>query len=513
MITIARTAKYIDFCQNGLRFNVASNKAYSTNGSVAELVLNVNAAIVIGNIFTFTFADKTVRFTTTFTTNDSGIVFMNGSNAAQVYESLKKNYLLQKYFNISNIGSKITLTGKQVGSFYNINFWANNNNISQFSVLGGTDKTLRSGYKTLCEVYLEKDRTANTFELVATSLHNVDVNSLCDIQPGKLLSKYFADTDLPDYGQTTIKKVEKVAKRYYLKLAEMYDGSVKQVIESSVLYAVDGSINSDLYNSNFNYMDYVGGYKSYLLHPDIISFECWTDSQQFLYFIGNLTTYSLTQKVKIYYTDGTNTIVTKQTIAGAVKAETYIIPTGFAQLNLAAVNPAKEAYKYEVYLENAGALLGKAITYYLVPKPLYGREFWFKNSMGAMENVLCEKQVHKLDIKRSELLSDGNYKTDIDELNDNYECITGNKTKREIEHIAEFVSSKKTYLLQKGKYYEVAIEQGTYTLADENEDLYSYKFKYRVMATKHNLTNTPVVITHGNLAVLYSDSLITYHQI
>jgi len=500
MISIIRTAKEVDFCCNGLRYRVRSNNAYQSNGSIAELVINVNSNVVSGNVFTLSFGDKNIRFTVAVATDDSGTVILAGSTVVEICDSLKKNYLLQKYYTISYIANRIFLRAKKSGSFYSLSFWSNNGNISFYANTPGTDKTLRSGYKTLVEIYLEKDRLTNNFELVATSLHNVDANGVCDIYSGKLLAKYFSDIDLPDYNQSVIKKVSKTIKRYYLKLAEMYEGSVKMVISSNTLYAADGAIVNDLYNDSFNYLNYANTNKSYLLHPDITKFECWSSSQHFLYFLNYLSIANISQKVKIYYTDGTNTTVTKS-IVSAVKNECFIIPCGFDQLSLSAVIPSKEAYKYEVYLENNGVLIGKSIVFYLVPKPLFGREFWFKNSMGAMEAVLFEKQTHKLDIKRSELLSDNNYKTDIDEIYSSYECLTGNKTMQEIEHLAEFVSSKKVYLLQKGDMYEVAIEQGNYTLADEHEDLYSYKFKYRVMNKSINQSNMQIIITSGGSAI------------
>ncbi|MFZ4412925.1 MAG: hypothetical protein ACOYOV_07565 [Bacteroidales bacterium] len=497
MISIIRSAKDIDFCGNGLRFRVKSNNAFSASGSFAELTLNVNSNPISGNEFTFSFGDKVVKFTCSNVQDNSGTMFIAGSGVAAIVDVMKQNYLLQKYYNISYLGNSITLMPKLAGSYYSLSFTANNNRITSYSNQPGTDRLLRSSFKTLCEIYLERDRVNNLFDLVATSLHNVDDAAECNILPGLLLAKYFSDIDLPTYNQTAIKKVSKVAKRFYVKLAEMFEGSVKSVVTSGMFYAVDGKINSDLFSDIFDFITAAAANKYYLLDPSVAKIETWSDAQQFLYFVNSMANIAITHKIKLYYTDGTNTTMTKETFAGVLKGECLIVPAGFSQLNLQAVVPAKECYKYEVWLENAGVVIGKVISYYLVPKPLYGREFWFKNSMGGMEALLCEKQIHKLDIKRSELLSNNNYATDIDEINDSYECITGNKTMREIEHIAEFVASKKTYLLQKGIVYEVALEQGSYTLADETEDLYNYKFKYRVMASKAAAAVTTVIIGNG----------------
>jgi hypothetical protein len=498
MISITRQPKEIDFCGNDLRFIVNSSSAYSAYGSFAELTINVNAILVTGNEFTFAFGQRIIKFTTVTLPDNSGCSFLSGSGVIEITEILKKNYLLQKHYNITRLANSITLIPKQSGAYYSLTFYANNANISLYSNTPGSDKTLRLAYKTLCEIYLEKDRATNIFELLATSMHNVDVNGSCNILPGLLLSKYYTDSDLPDYNQTSIKKVNKIAKRFFLKLAEMYEGSVKSVLTTSMFYAVDGKINNALFTNSFDFITEATAKKCYLLDPSVLKIETWIDAQQFLYFVNYLTTTNFSQKVKIYYTDGSDVTLIKEVITGSVKGECFIIPCGFTQLNLQTVNPLKNVFKYDVYLENGGVLVGKVITYYLMPKPLFSREFLFKNSMGGIETLLCEKQIHKLNIKRSELISDSGYSTDIDEINDSYECITGYKTMKEIEHLAEFICSKSTYLLYNTSICEVAIEQGDYTLSDENEDLYNFKFKYRIKTTKSIEIIPPKIITAGN---------------
>ena len=510
MITITRPAKEIDFCGNGLLYKIKSNKAYTAIGSKAELAINVNSLIITGNIIWFWFGGKTIIFTTSATPDDTGNVILSGSNAAQFTATLNKNFLLQKHYTISNIGNQVLLTAKQAGSIYSLTFFANTGNVSFYHNIPGIDKVLNTGYKLLCETYIEKDRDLNLFDLVSTSLFNVDETGSCDIYSGRLLSKYFNDIDLPDFNQTTIKLVKKTVKKYYLQFADYYDNSVKQIHKTNTLYAIDGTVNADLFTNAFNFIEYLSTTKNYLLAADIDKFETWKDTQQFLYFVSYMHSCNFSQKVKIYYTDTTDTTITKQTVNAALRGDCFIIPCGFTQLNLQSVTPLKEVYKYEVYLESSGIVIAKAICFYLVQKPLYAREFWFKNSMGAMEAVLCEKQIHKIDIKRSELQTDNRYFTDIDVINDSYECTTGNKTAKEIEHLAEFVSSKKTYLLQKENINEVALEQAIYTLVDESEDLYNFKFSYRIVKNNLVQTTSEIIITSGGVVpgVILNDKKI-----
>ena len=71
--------------------------------------------------------------------------------------------------------------------------------------------------------------------------------------------------------------------------------------------------------------------------------------------------------------------------------------------------------------------------------------------------------------------------------------------------MSEFATSKKVFLLQKNDIYEVSIEAGTYTLVDENEDLYAYKFKYRIVG-RYNPVSTATTIITGSLSHAFSSA-------
>ena len=502
MIVINSSAKSLDFCGNGLSFKIDSSSAFSNNGSTEVMVLIVNSAITNGNTLTFTLVNEVIVFNVIPTWNDSGNIIIAGSTAQGITDSLNKNYQLQKNFNISYLLNKITIQAKVSGIFSNLIFYSSTPSVALFHNTVGADKTLRTGYKTICDVYLESERDTNIFENIASSFYNVDANGRCIVKPGKIISKYFTEVDLPTFNLTTIQKVKKTVKRYYLKLAELYEGKVREVKTSTTLNAVDGIVNSDLFSDSFDYLTYCISSKCYLLDPAIEKIETWTTAQQFLYFVNYISSNInlITLCTKVYNTDGTSSGTIKGIISTINLFDTFIVPTGYDQLNLGAIDPTKEIYKYEVWLQdNHNVMIGKHITYYIVPKPQFGKEFWFKNKMGGFESVLCERQVHKLDIKRSELLNDSSYFTDIEEVNNNYECSTGNKTKIEIEHLSEFATSKKVFLLQNNDIYEVSVEAGTYTLTDENEDLYSYKFKYRIVG-RYN----PVVITGTTISGSFS---------
>ncbi len=502
MIVINQSAKELDFCGNGLQFKVDTSNAFSSEGVYAELVITVVSTVVTGNIISFKYADKEIIFTVAAAIDFSGKTILNGSTASSITDCLKNNYLLQKYFTFKFLTNKITITAKEKGSSFSLTFFSNSANVVQFHNTIGTERILRTGYKTLCDLFLERENGSNLFENIAGSLYGIDDTGRCIVKPGKILSKYFYDIDLPDLNQSIIKKVTKTVKRYYLKFAEFYNNSAQLVKTSSVLYAVDGTVNKDIYSDTFAYHSFALFNKNYLLDFKIDKIETWAEANQFLYFVSYLPSVTITQKVKVYFTDGTNIIVTKSIFPAAIKNECFIIPCGYIQLNLAAVNPAKEVYKYEVYLESAGTLLAKHITYYLLDNPLYGKEFWFKNQMGAMEALLCERQIHKLDVKRSELLNEDSYLTSVEEIKDSYECSTGNKTKKEIEHLSEFVISNAVFMLLNGNIYNVSIEANSYSLFDENEDLFTFKFNYRITG----IYNPAIVIssTPGSMSNAFS---------
>ena len=55
---------------------------------------------------------------------------------------------------------------------------------------------------------------------------------------------------------------------------------------------------------------------------------------------------------------------------------------------------------------------------------------------------------------------------------------------------------------------QISIEAGSYTLVNENEDLYCYKFKYRLMSNKVITNQLPMVITDGECFMGVDDVVI-----
>ncbi len=499
MITITRPAKPLDFCGNGLPFKIQTNKAYIAYNQNAELVISIDNVLQTGNILTFSFGGKTINFTTYNPTviKDDGVTLHDGNNTPAIADVLQHNYLLSKYYNISFIGNQITFNAKLPGASYTLDFLCNTTNVNQYHFIPGMANSLRPGYKTLCEIYLEKNRGSNKFDLIATSFLNLDKNSTSVVYPGKLISKYFNTVDLPDINQAALKLIEKPLKNYYLQFADYYDSEAHLLTKSNILKAIDGQINDNLFSNSFNLQDFINTEKSYLLAPEVNSFETYPDAQQFLYFVCCRTTANLQQKVKLYYTDGIDSVQNIGAVVPAYRYDCFVVPAGCNQLSLANFNLLKTIYKYEIYIEYEGGLIGKKITYTLVNKPVNSREFWFKNNMGGFESLICEKQIHTVEIKKTQILTEKSYNTSLDLINDVYECFTGNKTAAQIEHLFEFVKSENVYLLQNNTLVKVCLEDGNYNLINEDEDLYSFKFKYRIVSDKKILIvdDNPVIIT------------------
>ena len=286
MIVINSAPKSVDFCGNGLPFNIDSSNAFSVNGSTSEMILIVNSAVTLGNIFNFTLANEVIEFNVLSIWNESGNIITAGSTAREITDALNKNYQLQKNFIITYNLNKITLLAKLPGAYSNLLFFSNTPAITLFHNITGVDKTIRKGYKTLCDIYLEIEKGTNIFQNIATSLYNIDVIGRCIVKPGRIISKYFTDVDLPTYNQSAILKVNRTVKRYYLKLAEIFEGKVRDVKTSSTLNAIDGRFDSE--TNSFDYLTYVATAKSYLMEPSFEKIETWITAQQFLYFEGRI---------------------------------------------------------------------------------------------------------------------------------------------------------------------------------------------------------------------------------
>ncbi|HRZ22269.1 MAG TPA: hypothetical protein P5184_11410, partial [Bacteroidales bacterium] len=109
----------------------ASENLIEDEGSAAEVVLTWTAVAIAGEYFDLLLAGETVRFTCAAAPDSSGLQFHDNSGGATliswvsiVAADLAKHYLIARYYDLDVAGAAITITAKEPGSAYSLEFTA-----------------------------------------------------------------------------------------------------------------------------------------------------------------------------------------------------------------------------------------------------------------------------------------------------------------------------------------------------------------------------------------------------
>lgn len=338
-------------------------------------------------------------------------------------------------------------------------------------------------------LYVESVYNSGTFTPIPEMVLNSDDSGNAWINFSRILKKRVL-VDLPVFGESNFTKCEKMVKRYKVVFKEFYgtDGVEQNSKETDIFEALKGKVNSAAFPT-FNLLSHISDGKNYLSRQTEV-IETWMNTFQYLYFLMPTAGANIDVKVKAYYTDGSTTEATAYQISGAVIKDIYRLPVSPAALNL--ITADKELYLYEVWMVYAsgtytGATAGKKITYKIVSKNRTGRAFLFENKFGTFSTVLTYSQSNKLKVERDENLQtlapgysalDGNVKSEIKGIEDQFEVITGPLPIREAEFLKEMLPTLEFYFIGRTAFVRCNVKAGTFSIVQESKDLYSVKFKY-----------------------------------
>ena len=141
----------------------------------------------------------------------------------------------------------------------------------------------------------------------------------------------------------------------------------------------------------FNYPDY-DFFVQYPTHKKFMSWAPLTKQvdplqEDYLNFwLYQLGSSELNLKVKAYFDDATDQTATTATISPVTYGHLYQVPTGPANSGVKLINPAKNVYKYELWLEDQTGIISEVRTYMLDTFSYPDvRCFMFLNSLGTHE--------------------------------------------------------------------------------------------------------------------------------
>jgi hypothetical protein len=101
---------------------------------------------------------------------------------------------------------------------------------------------------------------------------------------------------------------------------------------------------------------------------------------------------AVTQKLKVYYSDNTDTTVDVETSVSVLEDRIYRMPAGYTNLNINAIDPEKKVVKYETWItDQSSNIVAGPFTYVLEEITSSSTRYWmFVNSLGMWEIMRTE---------------------------------------------------------------------------------------------------------------------------
>lgn len=157
MITVDLSPSEFSLSKNPIPLGLSTDNQYSQQGEYAVYDLVFSSTPSPNDTFDIQFGDSTViTFTFNNVSNDSGLRLSYAGtlpeNAESVAYSLTLNYYINKYFDISVVGSKVRFTAKNYGLAYMAILDNEPGYLSLSGVTTGADRIERPNFKILLRI-------------------------------------------------------------------------------------------------------------------------------------------------------------------------------------------------------------------------------------------------------------------------------------------------------------------------------------------------------------------------
>lgn len=218
------------------------------------------------------------------------------------------------------------------------------------------------------------------------------------------------------------------------------------------------------------------------------------------FFVYSNTITELNLIAKLYFTDGTNSTHTIDTVTAVTAEQIYRMPSGYTQLGLSALAASKVVSKYEVYLTNQADVIVSDLRLYVMDyQDNLENRFWlFTNSLGVFEIIRTEgktSETHELTKETSSNYLPAGYPVSLGEIQsrtlgstETLDVSTGYlDSKTEAVWAKEILLSDKVFLLTADSRIPYRITTRNYTPYQDKNFRYFLRFQ-AVLAynnTKH----------------------------
>jgi hypothetical protein len=381
-----------------LKFEASTN-LISSAGSKAEIILPWTAVAVNNEYFDLLLAGQTVRFTCKVTPDNSGTQFHDNSGGLTLANwvmlmsnDLAKNYLIARYYDIVVAGTQITLTAKEPGSAYSMEFTAGAgiDVVPTETNKNGTDFALEAFYYIVVLLYIEG-------EFITEILLNVDETGLAEVDVSRFLQSYlessFAWPEKPGAIETVINSRPNMVIDWYVMYGERWgDGEYQGLRQSSVYHAISGGLSFRQlakYNAEGTSFWAQMLANHYFLTWAPLTRKVAPQEPIKLYYINYSGATTISLVVNRYFADGSSEAETIASDPAAVNRNVYeflLAVTPFVDFDPTAL---PDFIRFEVWVENAALERISEIRYFEIDFTEYAntRYFIFRNSLGAFEVI------------------------------------------------------------------------------------------------------------------------------
>ncbi len=419
-----------------------------------------------------------------------------------VIPNMELNYLLVRDFVFSRSGDKVVFSSIETGAEFSLSITDSVPNMST-STTAGTDRSVRDNFKVKLDIYVELNYNDGAFTLAAELDLVPDDDNLTFFHFQNVLWSVLNkvaisnNRNLPSHNQSTVTIAEGSFIRYFLRYSEFFGDPPE--------YQKLNQEDPDwAYLGGLDFMDFPGTDYFATWLPANKRFLSWRDTtrivtlvqQEFLnYLIYKSGTTTLKLKVKMFYSDDTDSTETAKTKTPVIWKEAYLFPAGYAQLDLDSLKTAgKTILKYQLWLlDQADAIISEVITYKIDRENRENERFFiYQNSLSGNDTLRCTGILEQsINVKRqiSERIqdtywtdnpvNDGQFINELNKYQDNYTISTGYKDNvQAIIRMKELLISPAIREIRDGKLVPVMIIKNSFVLAEDDNHEFALAFEY-----------------------------------
>jgi hypothetical protein len=502
-LTLVASPGNTDLSQNQITAGITTNRHILQNATFANIVLDVaNTNAAIGQLITFIVAAQAYPFTFATGLSDTGdIVRTAGALTlpqfiAQVAGDFASDRFIHTNYVITYTTTRITLTARKPGAAWNITATMNATGFSISSITTAVDYVVQDNHFINLDLWVENTLNSNSFTLLSTLAQQPTIASnRVDFSLEDFLHAMFNQSDTPAFNQNTITLCSHNRRRYYFTYYESF-GTPPAVLRNyiSATHTVfrGGTTRQEaaiFQNVITSWVHQTEQFLTWKPNNSVVQ----TYAYEYLYYCAPVTVTTFRVRFQVFFSDNTTSTHTFATRSNVNQFDTFIIPAGYTQLNIAAIDPTRTVVRYEVFLDDGtpaneiSLRRGFDLDY---TQPLGFVQFIFSNPLSAMDVLTCTGNVVE-QIKTEMITTNRPYqRTTVLDTGEQFQVSpekanpikvnTGPLTAAQTTWLESFLLAEYKFVIDPvmQQHVPIIITPGSFVKTDLLQDVFAIEFEY-----------------------------------